>query len=210
MIDEYIVFKKHFPQGHMVTLADIKKQEGYGLNEGELWRHAVSSALIAKELAQKMDIKQTSIVFTAALLKDIGKIILDQHVAHALGKINELVGNKNFSFREAEKKVLGIDHAELGGLVAKKWNFSNKLISIISNHHLTKETEVTDKETAIVYLADTVCMMMGIGGGVDGLAYRFHEEILENLKITPMDLQEIIAGFGENIQKVEDMINTMY
>ena len=49
-------------------------------------------------------------------------------------------------------------------------------------------------------------MMMGIGGGADGLAYRFHKDVLVQLGINSMDLQKMIAGFGENMQKVEDLI----
>ena len=49
-------------------------------------------------------------------------------------------------------------------------------------------------------------MMMGIGVGADGLAYRFHKNVLDRLEISQTDLQEIIVGFGENMQKVEDLL----
>ncbi len=186
-----------------------KGQEGYGLHEGELWRHAVSSAIIAKELAEKKASKHKHMIFTAALLKDIGKVILDRYVSDSFKKINNFIENKGFSFGEAEKKVIGINHAELGGIVAKMWEFSPKMIYIIANHHMSNESAKDDLETSIVYLADTVCMMMGIGGGADGLAYRFHKDVLDNLGISQMDLQEIIAGFGEKMHEVEALINAV-
>jgi len=182
-------------------------QKGYGLNEGDLWKQAVSSALIAKEIAKNKAIRNTHLVFTAALLKDIGKIILDRYISDSSQKINDLVQNQGFSFREAEKKVIGIDHAELGGIVAKMWDFTPKMINIISNHHMGKENHDYTKETQIVYLADNVCMMMGIGVGSDGLAYRFYADVLENLDISETDLQIIIAGFAEKMQKVDDLLS---
>ena len=183
--------------------------EGYGLHEGELWRQSVASALIARELAEKKGSGQKHLVFTAALLKDIGKVILDRYVGDSFHKIIQLVEKKDFSFREAEKRVIGIDHAELGGIVAKMWEFSPKMIEIIANHHLSDASGKDDLETGLVYIADTVCMMMGIGGGADGLAYRFHKDVLDRMKVSPMDLQEIIASFGEKLKKVEDLIQVV-
>ncbi len=183
-----------------------KGQEGYGLHEGDLWRHAVSSALIAKELAVQKKSEHKNLVFTAALLKDIGKVILTRYVSDSFEKINNLVKNEDYSFGEAEKKIIGINHAELGGIVAKMWDFSPKMISMITNHHLPDKSARDDPDISIIYLADTVCMMMGIGGGADGLAYRFHKDVLVQMGINPMDLQIIIANFGENMQKIEDML----
>lgn len=187
----------------------VKGQMGYGLHEGELWKHAVSSALISRDLAEKKGSKNKQMIFTAALLKDIGKVILDRFVGDSFSKIDNLVKNKGFSFKEAEKKVIGIDHAELGGLVAEMWDFSEKMVSMIRNHHLNDESAREDLDTQILYVADNVCMMMGIGGGADGLAYRFHKDVLRKLGITPVDLQEIIASFGSEMKKVEDLLNVI-
>jgi putative nucleotidyltransferase with HDIG domain len=182
-------------------------QEGYDLEAGELWKYSVSSALIARELAEKKGVNDTHLIFTAALLKDIGKVILNQYVKDSFHKINALVTKQNFTFREAEKEVIGIDHAELGGMVAENWQFSPKMVEIIRHHHQPQETSISEFESAIVYLADTICMMMGIGGGSDGLAYRFHREVVESLELTEIEFQKMVAGFVEKIEQVETMIN---
>lgn len=187
----------------------IKGQSGYGLNEGELWKQAVASALIARDLAEKKGSKNKQLIFTAALLKDIGKVILDRFVGDSFAKIDHLVTHTGLSFKEAEKKVIGIDHAELGGLVAEMWDFSDKMIFMIKNHHLNDEAAREDLDTQILYVADSVCMMMGIGGGADGLAYRFHKDVLGKLGITPVDLQEIIAAFGSEMKKVESLLKVI-
>jgi len=181
-------------------------QEGYDLGTGDLWKYSVSSALIARELAEKIGAKEIHLIFTAALLKDIGKVILSQYVKDFFEKIDRLVAEKGFTFRKAEKDVIGIDHAELGGLMAQKWNFSPKMVEIIKNHHLPQKSSMSEIETAIVYMADTICMMMGIGVGSDGLAYRFHQEIVKRLNLTERDFQEVIARFAEKIEQIESMV----
>ena len=182
-----------------------RAQNGYGLNEGELWRCAVASAIISREIAIQLGLSHIHMIFTAAMIKDIGKIILDRFVADAFHKISRLVNEKAFSFKEAEKKVIGVDHAEIGAYVAKKWGFSHRLVGIIKNHHLS-DPDRKDTETGVVYLADNVCMMMGIGVGHDGLSYRFHEEMLNKLGVSPDDLQRIIAGFGAMMENVERLL----
>ncbi len=181
-------------------------QEGYGLDSGELWRYSVSSALIARELAERKGIGDIHAIFTAALLKDIGKVVLSQHVAESFEKITFLVSKHGFSFREAEKGVLGIDHAELGAMIAERWRFSEMMVDIIQHHHAPMEARF-ETEASIIYLGDTLCMTMGIGVGSDGLAYRFHKDVLTQQGFTDRDYQEIIAGFGEKIAQVEDLIH---
>ncbi|MCD4720137.1 MAG: HDOD domain-containing protein [Desulfobacula sp.] len=182
-------------------------QKGYGLEPGDMWRYSVSSAVIAKQVAIKLSLKNKNAIFTSALVKDIGKIVLEKHVLRSSKKIQNLVENENFSFREAEKKILGIDHAELGAMIAKMWKFSPRMVKIIRHHHLSDETMIKDKEIAAVYLADCICMMMGSGVGSDGLSYRFKARAMKELNVSADDLAMIIAEFGINMQEIEELLH---
>ncbi len=184
-----------------------KKQPGYDLDEGQLWRYSVCSALIARDLAEKFEGADKHLIFTGALLKDIGKVVLHQYVGESFRKIITLVIKKEYSFREAEKEVIGIDHAELGAMVADSWNFSPNLTEIIRNHHLSNNEQDPDLNTSLVYLADIICMMIGVGVGSDGLAYRLHKKVIDNLGFTILDLGKIIAEFGDKVDQVEEIIN---
>jgi len=184
-----------------------KAQAGYGLHEGELWRYSVTTAIMARDLADRKGGANKQLIFTAALLKDIGKLVLDRFVAGAIEKIDKLIQERKYSFREAEKKVIGLDHAELGGMIAEKWHFSSKMTFIIKNHHMTDLSALEDFETAIVYLAEIAAMMVGIGSGSDGLAYRFHESALERLDVSESELQELIALFCKSYQDVKALLS---
>jgi putative nucleotidyltransferase with HDIG domain len=184
-----------------------KKQKGYGLHEGAMWKHAVASALIAKKICKKTKLGNENILFTAALVKDIGKTVLDRYVSDSFEKINNLVRKKGYSFGEAEKKIIGIDHGELGAMIATEWKFSSKMINIIRHHHLSDKSQRKNSDIAIVYLADCICMMMGVGIGEDGLAYRFHSDVIKNLNITHEDIKMIIADFAQEMYRVEELIS---
>ena len=182
------------------------EHEGYDLKDGELWKHAVSSALIAREICDLKKVKNTHLIYTATLLKDIGKVILHKYVAEAFEAIEAMVREDDKSFMEAEKEVIGINHAELGGIVAERWGFSERMVYLIRNHHLNGEWSSSEVDLGIVYLSDIICMMMGLGVGADGLAYRFHRRVIEGLQITDKDLQGIMATFAQRLAEVEDLI----
>ncbi|MBW2707249.1 MAG: HDOD domain-containing protein [Deltaproteobacteria bacterium] len=185
-----------------------KEMVGYGLGERELWRHAVSSAHVAGILADRFGASQNKhLIYTAALVKDIGKLILGRFVAFSYEQINILVQSQGQSFNDAEHEIIGMNHEELGALVGKKWNFSDKMIYIIRHHHLSDESARQDLETALVYLADIICMMMGICTGADGLSYRFYGDVLNQMNMSEHDLQGIIAAAGKNQQQVEMLLN---
>lgn len=184
-----------------------KAQVGYDLNEGELWRYSVSSALIAEDLAETKRLENISLIFTSALLKDIGKVILSAYVKDSFEDINKAVQDRGLTFVDAEKEVIGIDHAELGARVAEKWNFNPAMVDIIRNHHDPDKAPPDDISIPIVYLADSICMMIGIGVGSDGLAYRYHQDIVDRLNFSDTDLQKTIASFWGKIQAVEELIS---
>ena len=180
---------------------------GYGLGEGELWRHAVTSAHVAKFLANRYGFSQNKhLIYTAALLKDIGKLILGRFVAFSAERINILVHSQGYSFNDAEKNIIGMNHEELGALVGEKWSFSKQLIYIIRHHHLADESARQDCATSLVYLSDIVCMLMGICTGTDGLSYRFYSEVLRRINVSEKDLEEIIVQTSENRQKIEYLL----
>ena len=134
-------------------------------------------------------------------------MILGRFVAFSFEEINILVQSKGFSFNDAEKKIIGMNHEELGSMVGQKWCFSDKLNYIIRHHHLSNESAREDPETSLVYLADIICMMMGVCTGADGLSYRFYSDVLKRMELTENDLQAAVAEAGESQQKIELLLN---
>ena len=182
-------------------------QEGYDLEQGELWKYSVSSAIIAQELAMEKNIDNVSMVFTAALIKDIGKVIMSDYISDAFVDIRNGVEKKGLTFLDAEKAVLGIDHAELGARVARKWQFDPEMVDIIAFHHEPVKSRKMHLPLCTVYVADCICMMIGQGVGADGLAYRYYQEAVDQLKLTAVDIQRIIVRFREKYEEINALIN---
>ncbi len=184
-----------------------RPQKGYGLAKGDLWRQSLAVAMVARTLASQRDLMSLPAIYTAALLKDIGKVILHEFVAEQHEAIQQRVSRDGMSFVEAENDVLGMDHATLGGIIARQWHFSPHMIYMIENHHLTNPASRSDPATATLYLADMAAMMMDTGIGIDRLAYHVYQDVfndffpdkqqLKGLMIRYKTIQREIRGFME-------------
>jgi putative nucleotidyltransferase with HDIG domain len=128
-----------------------RAQKGYGLAKGDLWRQSLAVAMVARNLAHQKDLMSLPAIYTAALLKDIGKVVLHEFVEDKLTFIQESVATKAMSFVEAEKEVLGMDHMMLGGIIAKQWKFSSHMVFMIENHHLPNTSSRNDPATCTLY-----------------------------------------------------------
>jgi len=150
-----------------------REVQGYFLPRGELWKHSMSTALIARSLAKKTGYELPDQAFVAGLLHDMGKIILNTYMNQKFEDVISKVNAENIPFMAAERQILGFDHAVMGSRVAEKWNLPFELVEAIANHHTPALAKHNPKLTSLVHVADAASMSMGIGLGGDGLLYPF-------------------------------------
>lgn len=139
-------------------------QKGYGIAEGELWRHSVTTAIAAQLMAKELNEEQ-NVIFTAALLHDIGKIILANALEHIYAKIVEETERHQSALLETEKKLLGVEHAEIGGRLLARWKFPTDLIAAVQHHHQPSAAEGHERLAAYVYLGNMIAYFIGHGYG---------------------------------------------
>jgi HD-like signal output (HDOD) protein len=176
--------------------------EGYGLDAGKLWESAVSAAIIAGDLADLRGIKPSSLAFTGALLRDIGKVVLDRYVRTGIESILALVNRLDISFKEAERRVLGYDHAQIGAMLSEKWNFPPSLQCILRCYHTPLQAKECLSEASVVYLADAIVRKMGIGTGIDDDYYKEEEGVARSLALSESQIQHVIDGFEGKMDRV--------
>lgn len=179
---------------------------GYGLEKGELWKHSVGCALASHLIASQVKYPSIEEAFVAGLLHDVGKVILNQFVKEEIRKIIELSGTQGLSFAEAEKKVLGFDHQDIGSKVADKWNFNDKIVEAIRCHHKPDRAKKDPELTAIVHVADFICLSLGLGVGSDGMLYPLKKEALDLLKLDEPEIDNLIFSAYNITEEIEKIL----
>lgn len=168
-------------------------QEGYGLPAGALWTHSVAVALAARLLARRMRLSQSALLFTAGLLHDSGKVVLNEFVSRAYAEIVQRVAEDHVSFCDAEQQVLGYTHSEVGARLAEAWKLPQPIVDCARYHHEPEALPAPNELVDAVHLADTVALMLGIGGGDDGLSYRASAATLARHGLVQSDLEGLGA-----------------
>jgi putative nucleotidyltransferase with HDIG domain len=128
--------------------------KGYSLCKGGIYHHAVGTAVIAEKLASLTGKAEPSMAYTAGLLHDIGKVVLDQFVNSGFPLFYRQLNEEGKNFSEVEKQVLGTDHTEVGASLALKWSFPESLVETIRHHHNPEDAQQHNELVHIVYLAD--------------------------------------------------------
>ncbi|MEN6327220.1 MAG: HDOD domain-containing protein [Syntrophomonas sp.] len=178
-----------------VSVSDIlsREIEGYALEYGELWKHSQCTAIAARLIARKAKFGLLDLAYTAALLHDIGKVILNNFMKEAYHEVVDRVSGENTSFIDTENEILGFNHAMVGARVAENWNLPPELVEAIALHHHPENAEINKRLTAIVHLGDAICVMMGIGIGIDGMLYPVSEEAMKLLGFNEAGIETIIS-----------------
>lgn len=165
---------------------------GYGLREAEAWEGALAGAIAAETLAKMNSLCQPGSAFTAALLRDCGKIAMDRLVG-----VEELRGaflslDPMGSAPDRERKEFGFDHAEVGATLAAMWGLPEPLAEAIRHHH-APDPKGASRLTDMVYCADLAAAQLGYGVGLDGLHYRIDQSACVRIGLDQVAMTELLA-----------------
>lgn len=191
-----------FAVGQQIVEPMSQACDGYQLAEHDLWRHSVASALAAEQLSAYLFKPIPRLAFTAALMHDIGKLLLGRYIgADTINEINAIIEQNKITYIEAEHHHLGTNHAEVGGEIARHWKFPPQLIVAIENHH--DPDKEPDALLDIVHLSNTVAKLIGVGMGSEQMHLRASSEAPKRLGITPEDLESLCAKVLTELKQAE-------
>lgn len=180
--------------------------DGYGLEPRGLLLHSVGVAVTAENLAHLLKLNMCEMLFTAGLLHDMGKVILNPFVREAKPVFDELLRDTERPFDDLEREVLGITHPEAGAQLMVQWNFPDDVVEIVAcHHHPNQATHVAD-ETLMVHLADTLLYSQGVGNGIDGLRYTVADDAATQLGIRSRDVEQVASGALDQLRELEAMM----
>ena len=124
-----------------------------------LWTHCYKSAFFAFSLVKNFHKNRTmNDAYVGAILHDMGKIVFASVHPELLDKINNFCSKKGLPSSAFENLSAGMNHAEIGALIAEKWNFPENLINAIRYHHNPSAAPKEYRDLVYtVYLANMFC-----------------------------------------------------
>ena len=160
-----------------------------------LWDHSYRTAFYAYNLAKnfRKDRNLMDDVYVGGILHDMGKIIFSNVHPDLIGKIRAFCSEKDIPAATFEDLSAGMNHAEIGALIAEKWNFPENLVNAIRLHHDPSVAAAEFKDMVeTVYLANMLCEFAG-----------------GNLTFDQID-RKVLSNFGISSEKQVETLITRF
>ncbi len=150
-------------------------------NITEFWKHSIGVGLGTQLIAKKVHYRDTGMAFTAGLLHDLGKLVLNHYLPHEFNQVQDLVNEKGMSLKEAELLVWGVEHGQVGAWLGERWRLPSLLTETMQYHHQPLKSEKEKGLCVLLYLADALVAKSGLGKRGTNNKGSLSEEVKENL-----------------------------
>ncbi len=177
---------------------------GYEIEAPAFWQHSIAVAILAERLAREIGTRLPDLTFTAALLHDVGKLVISVFVSEESTAILARVRASGLPFVSAERAVLGVDHAEVGAEVACAWRLPDAAAWAARWHHQPKEAPPQADGTLVdlVHAADGLAHALGLGADAGELARRVDPEVSARLGLRTGRLERVAS---ESLDPIREM-----
>lgn len=188
----------------MVSPMMLMSLSGYDLRTQDLLQHSVWVAVASEELAKLMGYRDVKMLFTAGLLHDMGKIILDPFVWEQRDSL--LDNSLSQTFDEREREHFGMSHAQAGATLLSKWKIPEEITAAAKWHHDPESVTEYTEQVNMVHLADILGYSEGIGTGIDGMKYRVSPEAHKRLGLKKSDIEYVASVTLDKMNELESLL----
>jgi HD-like signal output (HDOD) protein len=190
----------------VITMAGISKimgrdLKGYALDTGDLWRHSLAVGFGAQFLADRVKPSLSNDAFVAGLIHDAGKIVLDEYIFERKDEIETFLADGEHTFFNAERNLLGLDHAEIAGYICKKWIIPESITKAIRWHHHPFHSDANEM-ALFLHVSDYFAKMSGMGTGINDLTYQMEENAFESMGFQEEELDSLLVDVIESVEKI--------
>ena len=179
----------------------------YAMESADLWRHALLTAFVTQQVLEQSNLNsyEPAAAYTCGLLHDIGKVVLSRVMDSShRQKLQALLDTGSVEFIEAERRVIGVDHAEVGGCLLAKWGLPQLIVEAVQYHHAPK-VKPRPHLSSVVHVADLLAHQTGYSPGLVSFAIRVHDATLDALGITEESWQRLMLSALDAQQRVKEM-----
>ncbi|MCJ8273981.1 MAG: HDOD domain-containing protein [Psychrosphaera sp.] len=177
-----------------------------GLDMAQYWKDSLAVGVIAKMLAEKHKVppNETADYFVAGLLHNIGKVLFAHYFPTEYKEVLEITEAKRIPLHKVEKKLLGLDHCQLGGLLAKEWQLPENLRGAIRHHH-TMVKDYGDNKLLVAIIAASQ-LNHYINASV-GVLPQLPKQVEDYLGAPLIDVAESLENLERELDKAQAFID---
>lgn len=174
-----------------------------GVNIDEFWLHSLRCGIFARLAARSAGGYNPEILFLAGILHDLGILVIYQQDAVLAGAIARQAEEQHQLRDQAEREVLGFDHAEVGALLLEAWGLAPELAEFARCHHQYQLAQRQPQAARLLALANLLAESDSVD---DALSDPRISPLLQQLEIGPNTLTELFAQGDQQCAEVKNII----
>ncbi len=185
----------------LAAVGAIPKSNVAGLDMGAFWLHSLAVATGTRMLGSMLGVSRDEAAdyFAAGLLHDIGKVVFALYMPNEFAQVGEKIAEQGTSLKQAELDVIGATHADIGSMLAEKWNLPGDLHDAIARHH-TPDKGKPSQLVDCVFVADQISKKLAFGSAGDYMVEELPKSIEERFSL---DLDGLIKEMPTLDEEVE-------
>jgi len=179
--------------------------KGYSISATEMFKHSLAVAIGSQKIAQNLDPELTADAYSAGLIHDIGKLILDAHLFKRKPDFDNIINKNNLEAHHAEKILFGFNHMEIGYDYCMNWNLPEAQALAIREHHYP-ENDTNNILALILNTADKIA-----NGPIQEFTDHEIEELFDDRVNSDLDLdaEKIRNLAGEIDMSISEIIENV-
>ncbi len=180
-------------------------------NISVFWEHSLSTAYFSTLIAKKLRLAEDENHYLGGLLHDIGKLAIYQFYPEKFKQIVLLQLNEGVIDVDAEMRVLGVDHTDIGTFLAEKWKFNPEIINSIRLHH--KALGSMGVTAALVRISNMFSKASGLCFPWDDVAFSIVDDpawgILTAKLDDKIDCEKLTFDISEETDTIKNTVTTL-
>ncbi len=196
----------------LVRMFDFKENKIPDFQPASFWQHSIAAAYFSSLMEKKLRLPHDENFYIGGLLHDIGKVLIYQFYPDKFEDIVLMQIDEAVPDYEAERKILGVDHAEIGGALAERWKFDKAIINAIEYHHSMLKSR-SSILTAVVNISNLFSKKAGLCFPWDDKSFDITKspgwEMLKDMGKTNFNVDDIILQLSEESPIVKEAVDTL-
>jgi putative nucleotidyltransferase with HDIG domain len=205
-------------RGLVLSASIFKLFEGHtrpgGLNHKIFWEHSLGTAIAARLLSKLLRVGKAEDVFSAAMLHDIGKVILDIYFERDYEQVLQATNRQHIlghgdAFLQIENRLLAMNHTEIGFHLATKWKLPVTITEVIQYHHTPQQSRHCQPLVYLVALANEMAVLRQEKSGIYQSNY-FSGNVLSYFKLQEYQVMEYLTLLEAELEQGQVLFESIY
>lgn len=181
------------------------------------WEHSFGVGIVARLIAEKVGYHDTEKAYIGGLIHDIGEVFLSYYLKDEFQKVVDTIKENPVQLVDAEERLLGTTHCEVGLCLAREWHFPEDYCEIVACHHNPAAAKNAPRLAAIVNLADLFCTVRSLDyGGKEWTSFSLADvpawEMVQGpgAKLAGFDVERFCYELDDQVEEIQELVTNIF